>query len=123
MKVVAVDISGRHRLPDGRHCTVCVAISAMVSPLNVQRIEDMRIIRESPEKVDIDAVIDIIEKACTGYEGVVIAERGDLYNYPEWRAEAMLGRKIKYAESIGERKAIEMAHHVSLAVHRMLKEL
>lgn len=122
MKVIAVDISGRHRMPDGKHCTVCVAVSALVSPLNVQRIEDMRIVRETPETVDIDTVVDIINKACTGYDGVIIAEAGDLYNYPEWRAEAMLGRKLKYAESIGERKAIETAHHISLAVHRLLKE-
>jgi len=51
-----------------------------------------------------------------------VTEPGEFYNYPGWRVEAILGRKFKYAESVGERKAIDVAHHVSLAVHRMLHE-
>ncbi len=120
MKAIAVDISGRHKLADGRYHLVCVAVSATISPFDVEKIDDMRIYREVSDNVTADTIADLVSKACARFRGIIVAEPGELYNYPEWRAEAMLGRKFKYAESVGERKAIEVAHHVSLAAHRML---
>lgn len=122
MKVVAVDISGRHKLADGRYHLVCVAVSAVLSPFDVEKIEDMRIYHEEADDVSVETVADLIKRAATRYRGAIVTEPGEFYNYPEWRVEAILGRKFKYAESVGERKAIEVAHHVSLAVHRMLHE-
>jgi hypothetical protein len=122
VKAVAVDISGRHKLKDGRYHLVCVVISAVLSPFEVEKIEDMRIYREISDDVSTDTIADLVKKACTRFRGVIVTEPGEFYNYPEWRVEAILGRKFKYAESVGERKAIEMAHHVSLAVHRMIHE-
>jgi len=122
LKVVVVDISGRHRMADGRYHLVCVAVSAVLSPFDVDKIEDMRICQEKADDVSMDTIVDLIKKACTRFRGTIITEPGEFYNYPEWRVEAILGRKFKYAESVGERKAIEVAHHVSLAVHRMLHE-
>ncbi|WP_174589680.1 DUF2209 domain-containing protein [Methanocella conradii] len=124
MKAIAVDISGRHRLDDGRYHLVCVAVLAALSPFDMEKIEDMRIYKEAADDVSIDTIADLVKKACSRYKGIILAERerGEFYNSPEWRVEAILGRKFKYAESVGERKAIEVAHHVSLAVHRMLHE-
>ena len=122
MKVVAVDISGRHKLKDGRYYLVCVVVSAVLSPFEIQKIEDMRIYRQETDEISFDTIIEIIKKACSRFRGVIVTEPGEFYNYPEWRVESILGRKFKYAESVGERKAIEVAHHVSLAVHRMLHE-
>lgn len=122
MKVVAVDISGRHKMADGRYHLVCVAVSAVLSPFDVEKIEDMRIYHEESDDVSVETVADLIRRAAARYRGAVVTEPGEFYNYPEWRVEAILGRKFKYAESVGERKAIEVAHHVSLAVHRMLHE-
>jgi hypothetical protein len=120
LKIVAVDISGRHRMGDGRYHLVCAVLSATLSPFEVEKIEDMRIYRETSDDVTMDSISDLIKKACSRYKGTIVAEPGEFYNYPEWRVEAILGRKFKYAESVGERKAIEVAHHVSLAAHRML---
>lgn len=122
MKAVVVDISGRHKMNDGRYHLVCVAMSASISPFEVEMIEDMRVYRQVSDDISVDSISDLIKKACSRSRGVIVAEPGEFYNYPEWRVEAILGRKFKYAESVGERKAIEMAHHVSLAVHRMLHE-
>ena len=122
MKSVVVDISGRHKLADGRYHLVCVAVSAVLSPFEVEKIEDMRIYDEEAGDVSMDTIADLIKKACTRFRGTIVTEHGEFYNYPEWRVEAILGRKFKYAESVGERKAIELAHHVSLATHRMLHE-
>jgi len=109
-------------MADGRYHLVCVAVSAVLSPFDVDKIEDMRICQEKADDVSMDTIVDLIKKACTRFRGTIITEPGEFYNYPEWRVEAILGRKFKYAESVGERKAIEVAHHVSLAVHRMLHE-
>jgi hypothetical protein len=122
LKAVVVDISGRHKLGDGRYHLVCVAISAVLSPFEVEKIEDMRIYRETADDVSSDTIAELVKKACARFRGAIVTEPGEFYNFPEWRVEAILGRKFKYAESVGERKAIEMAHHVSLAAHRMLNE-
>ncbi len=122
MKAVVVDISGRHKLADGRYHLVCVAVSAVLSPFDVEKIEDMRIYHEQADDVSIETISDLIRRSCARFRGTVVTEPGEFYNYPEWRVEAILGRKFKYAESVGERKAIEVAHHVSLAAHRMLHE-
>ena len=123
MKVVAIDISGRHKMPDGRYLLVCVALSARLSPLNIQRLDDMKIVRRFAPDASFEEVAGIVAAAAARLEGLLVSERGEFYGYPEWRVEAALGRKFKYAESIGERRAIEVAHHVSLAVHRLLQEI
>ncbi|MCD1293759.1 DUF2209 domain-containing protein [Methanocella sp. CWC-04] len=123
MRAVAVDISGRHKLPDGRYCLVCVAVSAVLSPFNVQKIDDMKMIKSISDEVSIDVISELVLRSSAKFGGVIVTEPGEFYNLPEWRVEAILGRKFKYAESIGERKAIEIAHHASLAAHRMIQEL
>jgi hypothetical protein len=123
LQAVVIDISGRHKMPDGRYLLVCVALSAELSPLNIQRIDDMKIVRRLADDVSFGEIAGIIGSASARFEGILVTERGEFYGYPEWRVEAALGRKFKYAESIGERRAIEVAHHVSLAVHRLLQEL
>jgi hypothetical protein len=121
LKIVAVDISGRHKMADGGYMLVCAAVYATISPFNVQRIEDMKIVTQKPDDISVEVIAGIIQKAAARFEGMIVTE-GEFYNYPEWRVEAILGRKFKYAESVGERKALEIAHHVSLAAHRLLQE-
>ncbi|HEY3422358.1 MAG TPA: DUF2209 family protein [Methanocellaceae archaeon] len=121
MKIIAVDISGRHKMPDGRYMLVCAAVYATISPFTVQRIEDMKIVKQEPDDISVEVIAGIIQKTAARFEGILVTE-GEFYNYPEWRVEAIMGRKFKYAESVGERKALEIAHHVSLAAHRLLQE-
>lgn len=99
-----------------------MAVSIVVSPFHIQKVNDVKIIRDTASDVSFDVIADIILRAATRLDGVIVTEPGEFYNQPEWRVEAALGRKFKYAESIGERRAIEVAHHISLAVHRMLQE-
>ncbi len=123
MQAVVIDISGRHKMPDGRYLLVCVALAAELSPLNIQRIDDMKIVRRYAEGVGFEEIAGVIGAAAARFGGVLVTEPGEFYGYPAWRVEAALGRKFKYAESIGERRAIEVAHHASLAVHRLLQEI
>jgi hypothetical protein len=123
LQAVVIDISGRHKMPDGRYLLVCVALAVELSPLNIQRIDDMKVVRRFAENVSFEEIANIICSASARFEGILVTEGGEFYGFPEWRVEAALGRKFKYAESIGERRAIEVAHHVSRAVHRLLQEI
>jgi hypothetical protein len=80
----------------GRHSVkgiyqmVCAAVSARVSPEYIEKIFS------------------------------VVAESGDLYNLEIWRAKSILGRDFKYPETLAERTAVELAHHISLAGRRLI---
>lgn len=120
MKIVAIDISGRHEEKDG-YDMVCAAIEATVSPDNIQGVTSIKISRGYKEP-DLGMIVDLVVRASSGMEGVVVAEPGEFYGEDSWRVEAMLGRPFKYAETIGERRAIEFAHHTALAARRALRE-
>jgi hypothetical protein len=49
-----------------------------------------------------------------------VAEKGDMYNKPLWMPESMFSRAFKYQESIAERRAIELVHHISLSARNLL---
>jgi hypothetical protein len=47
-----------------------------------------------------------------------------MYNQPLWVPESMFSQAFKYQESMAERRAIELAHHISLSARNLLiKEL
>ena len=72
------------------------------------------------EALDINVVADLIIKAGMCLPGTIVAESGDLYNLEIWRVKSILGRDFKYPETMAERTAIEMAHHVSVAGRRLI---
>lgn len=121
MDVVAVDISGRHAV-GGRYYMLCAAVAAVISPRNLERIIEVRQIPRITASLDIKTVADLIIDACFCLDGTVLVERGDLFNLELWRAESILGRNVKYPESMGEMRAIELAHHVSVAGRRLFLE-
>jgi hypothetical protein len=118
---VAVDISGRHAVK-GIYQMVCAAVSARVSPECIEKIFSVRIVPRSSKTVDINTVADLIGHACLSLPGTIVAESGDLYNLEVWRAKSILGRDFKYPETLAERTAVELAHHISLAGRRLITD-
>jgi hypothetical protein len=118
---VAVDISGRHAV-NGRYYLVCAAVSARISPERIERVHEVRLVPRVVEVLDLNAVADLMSSAAMGLEGTVVAERGDLFNLELWRSASVLGRELKYPETIGEILAIELAHHISVAGRRLVVE-
>jgi hypothetical protein len=116
---VAVDISGRH-LVKGRFQMVCAAVSAGISPECIERVHFVRLMQRKAQVLDLKTVTDLIQTAALGLDGVVIAEPGDLFNLEAWRVESILGRAFKHPETLGERAALELAHHVSVAGRRLI---
>ena len=124
--IIAVDISGRHRIKRGYYM-VCAAVALTVSANHIEKVKQIKIqplwLKRAPSLLDIVQLIeDTADKLL--FEGTIVAEKGDLYNRPIWVLESMFSRTFKYQESIAERRAIELAHHISLSARNLLiKEL
>jgi hypothetical protein len=99
---------------------VCAVLSASITPECIEKVQAVRLVPRVADNVQLGEVADLISASIIGLSGIVIAERGDLYNMDVWRVSSILGRDFKYPESLGERTAIELAHHVSLAGRKLL---
>ncbi|MDD1748765.1 MAG: DUF2209 domain-containing protein [Methanothrix sp.] len=118
---MAIDISGRHAV-QGRYRMVCAVVSARISPNFIERIHSVRLIPRMAKALDLNIVADFISEACMCLPGTIVAESGDFYNLEIWRVKSILGRDFKYPETIAERTAIEMAHHISVAGRRLIMD-
>jgi len=120
--IIAVDISGRHRIKGGYYM-VCAAVALTVSANHIEKVKQIKIqplwLKRAPSLLDI---VQLIENAADQllFEGTIVAEKGDMYNRPIWVLESMYSRAFKYQESIAERRAIELVHHISLSARNLL---
>ena len=124
--IIAVDISGRHKIKDGYYM-LCAAVALEISASHIESISQI-IIKPflSPDPPAVIDIVSIIEVTVSeiAFPGTIVVEKGDLYNQPEWLSKNMFSRDIKYQESLSERLAIEFAHHVALSSRNLLmKEL
>ncbi|MDD3042944.1 MAG: DUF2209 domain-containing protein [Methanosarcinaceae archaeon] len=128
--IIAIDISGRHRIRDGYYL-VCAAAALSVSADHIEKIKQVAILPRWLKGKEIKApqlpdIVQLIEDtvAKLDYDGTLVTEKGDLYNQPLWVSESMFSGAFKYQESMAERRAIELAHHISLSARNLLlKEL
>ncbi len=118
---MAVDVSGRHEF-QGRYHMVCAAVSARISPECVEKIYHVRLKPCVTETLDLNIIVDLISVTSQCLRGTVIAEKGDMYNLDAWKVNSILGRSFKYPESLGERNAVELAHHISFAGRELIIE-
>lgn len=121
--IIAVDISGRH-IENEEYFMVCAAVSFSVSPDHIDKTHQVNIryfvSSAAPELTD---VVKMVEKTVEGLDpkGMIVMEAGDMFNRPQWLVAGMFSRPFKYQESLSERRAIEIAHHVSVSARRLLK--
>ena len=54
-------------------------------------------------------------------QAMIVMEAGDMFNRPQWLVTSMFSRGFKYQESLSERRAVEVAHHISVSARRLLK--
>jgi hypothetical protein len=98
---------------------VCAVVFASVSPAFIERIYSVRILPRTVKALDLNTIADYIIEASMCLPGTVITEPGDFYNLEIWRVKSILGRDFKYPETIAERMAIELAHHISVAGRKL----
>lgn len=101
---------------------VCAAVSARISPECIEKIYQVRLKSCVTETLDLNIAVNLISAVTECLQGTVIAERGDMYNLDAWKVNSILGRDFKYPESLGERNAIELAHHISFAGRKLVIE-
>lgn len=121
--IIAVDISGRH-MENGEYFMVCAAVSFSVSPDHIDKTHQVNIRHfTSINAPEITDVAEMVDKTAEGLDprATIVMEAGDMFNRPQWLAASMFSRDFKYQESLGERRAIEIAHHISVGSRRLLK--
>jgi len=102
---------------------VCAAAALSVSADHIEKIEQIKILpiwlKRAPSLLDI---VQLIEDTAAqlSFEGTIVAEKGDMYNKPLWIPESMFSKPFKYQESIAEKSAIELVHHISLSARNLL---
>ncbi len=99
---------------------VCAVVSLCISPVFIEKINEVRLLPRVADSLDLNIIADYINEACLCLAGTIVAEPGDLYNQEIWRVKSILGRDFKYPETIAERTALEMAHHISVAGRRLI---
>ena len=99
---------------------VCAVVSARISPNFIERIHSVRLIPRLAKALDLNVVSDFISEACMCLPGTIVAESGDLYNMEIWKVKSYWAGTSMYPETIAERTAIEMAHHVSVAGRKLI---
>jgi len=102
---------------------VCAAVSARISPEYIEEIYQVRLKPCVAETLDLNIVVTLVSATSQCLHGTVIAEKGDMYNLDVWKVNSILGRDFKYPESLGERNAIELAHHISFAGRNLIIHL
>lgn len=121
-EIIAVDISGRHRVDD-HYFMICAAVAASVTPDHVEKVNQISIrsFREDSAP-DVPMVVRMIEDTVSEirFNGTIVTEPGDMYNRPQWLIDSMFTMDFKYEESLSERRCMEIAHHVSLSARNLL---
>lgn len=123
-EIIAVDISGRHA-ENNEYFMVCAAVSFSVSADHIHKTHQVNIrnfINKSAP--DLHDIVRIVRHTVEGLnsDAVIVMESGDLFNKHLWLINSMFSHKIKYQESLAERRAIEIAHHISLSSRKLLKQ-
>lgn len=118
-----MDISGRHE-EDGRYLMVCSAVEVELTAHSIDSVEGMDFeVRDTERKPSFEVVAETIQSAAAGLgDVVVVSEEGEFYGKPEWVVEGALESEFKYVESIGERKAVDLAHHAAYAARKLVYE-
>src|SRR5512133_3447708 len=99
--IIAVDISGRHRIKGGYYM-VCAAVALTVSANHIEKVKQIKIqplwLKRATSLLDI---VQLIEDTADHlyFESTIVAEKVDMYNKPIWMLESMFSRAFKYQES------------------------
>lgn len=104
---------------------VCAAVAVELKTDAVDSVECMEFDvldteREPTFEVVVENVSRAVSRVDTDDEEYVVAEEGEFYNKPDWIVEGALGTEFKYIETIGERKAVNIAHHAAYAVRNLM---
>ncbi|MDL5360874.1 DUF2209 family protein [Halalkalicoccus sp. NIPERK01] len=117
-----MDVSGRHE-ERGEYLMVAAAVAASVGSNRVREVGGIGF-ATSRDDPALEHVLSVVDGALGALPdppaGPVVAERGEFYGEPATTVGAAFGPEFKYVESIGERRAVEIAHHAAYAARTLL---
>ncbi len=104
---------------------VCAAVAVEMKADVVDSVESMEFdVLDTEREPSFEVVVDNVSRAVSRVERggptTVVSEEGEFYNKPDWIVEGALGTEFKYVETIGERKAVDIAHHAAYAVRNLM---
>jgi hypothetical protein len=124
IKVLAIDISGRHHENDiffRVYAGVLVEIKAD-RIVHVEKIDVMVKEEETQKLRDIvKEVKELIDKFGGEFD-YILCEKGEFFNLSKDIISAILKKEVIYPKTRGELEAINIAHHVSYSVRKLLME-
>ncbi|MDY7082828.1 MAG: DUF2209 family protein [Halobacteria archaeon] len=117
-------MSGRHERED-RYLMVCAAVSVELNPNSIDAVEEIKFdFVDTAHEPSFDVIVEVIsntvERITDDHDAVVVTEKGEFYNKPEWVVEGAIEHDFRYVETIGERKAVEVAHNAAYAARNLL---
>ncbi len=122
IKVLAIDISGRHQENDiffRVYAGVLVEIKAD-RIVHVEKIDVMVKEGKSQKLRDIiKEVKEFIEKFGKEFD-YILCERGEFFNTSKDVISSILRKEVIFPKTRGELEAINIAHHVSYSVRKLL---
>ncbi len=102
---------------------VGVAVAATIGSNRIESISGMGYAR-SHQAPTLEHAIDLVREAVDALpdppRGPIVAERGEFYEASQQRISVSFDTEFKYVESIGERKAVDAAHHAAYGARRLL---
>ncbi|ACV24221.1 DUF2209 family protein [Methanocaldococcus fervens] len=124
IKVLAIDISGRHQENDiffRVYAGVLVEIQAD-RIVHVEKIDVM--VKEGKTQKLRDIVREVkefIEKFGNDFD-YILCEKGEFFNLSKDVVSSILKKEVIFPKTRGEFEAINIAHHVSYSVRKLLME-
>ncbi len=102
---------------------VAAAVAASVGSNRIREVTGMGFATSRAEPT-LEATLSITAEAIAALSdppaGSIVAERGEFYEEPARMVGASFDSEFKYVESIGGRRAIEIAHHAAYAARAFI---
>ncbi|WP_457612226.1 DUF2209 family protein, partial [Methanocaldococcus sp.] len=114
MKVLAVDISGRHDV-DKKFIRVYAGVLVEILADRIVHVEKIDVMVKREESQKVRDIIKEFKEFINKFEGYeyILCERGEFFNLPKETVKGILKRDIIFPKTRGEVEAINIAHHVS----------
>ncbi|MFU8651985.1 DUF2209 family protein [Methanotorris formicicus] len=122
MKVLGIDVSGRHDVY-GKFLRLYAGILAEISADRVIHVEKIEVYysessTQTPKDI-IKEVKELMGKIKGNYD-YIVCEKGEFFKIPKEHVSSLLGKEVIHPKTLGELELVNIAHHVSYSCRKLL---
>ncbi|ADG14031.1 DUF2209 family protein [Methanocaldococcus infernus] len=123
MKVLAIDISGRHNIGN-RYLRVYAGILLEILADRIVHVEKIDVMVKEEKSQKVRDILRELKEFINKFEDFeyVLCERGEFFNLSKDVVEGVLRKKVIFPKTRGELEAINIAHHISYSFRKFLLE-